>query len=542
MLNQTAWWTANADGTNPVITSTATNTPLATVNSSDAWITNGNGEVVIGNIIFDHAFGALNGPLGYGNGRMSNVGINSLTTKIGDLTFQNLNQNVRIYPQRHNGTKDNTGYENIVNASTGSGGRTVDASVYYTSTVRTKDYSLRTFEMENLLYKGQTSSTTNYSVAFISQTDEDLYRQAVKINGSVTIGDADNFGYGGINFGLNNAGTTNPQYATLHSLTVNGNFNMYGEVYSNWNVSKNRITRFIEDIEDNKAAYYKGDAADIIIKGVVNMNGGGSLWPNLQLNNTVNATYNNVYRIGGLSGNGNVEPGVNSVGTVHLVLNNTSNLTYAGVITDNNRGNMKLKVVMAGSDDSRQVLTQTYQPNNMGWKMGTEIVSGTLAMHTANEEVFMQGDLTISGGRLEITQNLLATFPYARFVGKDFHWSGGKVKTEFLNSSIHGSDAGMISLMEFAGGVYLDGAGDFIFEFSGVEDAGTYIIMEWATASLTKADESKFSAIANGWDVIFEIDETAMTLSATFVVPEPSTVAAVMGMCVLAFALIRRRK
>lgn len=565
MLNQSAWFTADADGLNPIITPSVKNTPLATVDSTGKWVEDANG-VVMGNVIFDHAFGQVNGPAAYNQGRMQNVGINSLTTKIGDLTFQNLKADVRIYPQNHNGTTGNTGYENINSALTGSGGKVIDASIYYTGdtstagSVRSTNYAIRTFEMENLIYAGHTTNTLAYNVSFNSQTDANLYRQAIKVNGSVILGNAESNGYGTLWFGANNGsinGTTaSHKWAAIHSLTVAGNFTMRGEVLSNWNVYKD-MTRTMADINFDKAGYYTGTQADVIISGIVDMTGAGSLWPNLHLNNINGAyhttipgdlynysTINTVYRVGGLKGNGNIENGQYSNGTVVFVLNNSENLSYSGVMTDNKlyssvESKMTMKVVMAGSENGRQVMTQTHLPDTYGWRGGVEIVSGTLAMHTANEALFKQGDLTISGGRLEIIKNQYASFLNARFVANDFYWSGGKVKTEFLDSGVHDS----IALMEFAGGVYLDaGVDNYIFEFSNVLDAGTYLIMQWEDNSLTKADESKFKAIASGWDVTFEIDEVAHTLSATFVIPEPSTVAALMGLCVLLFTIVRRRK
>lgn len=328
-----------------------------------------------------------------------------------------------------------------------------------------------------------------------------------------------------------NTGTTSAG-VNLKTLTVDGKFILGTCERVNLNVGKYYESSVLTD-----KTYASAD---------VKMNSGLHLgdYATIYLRHAANSSnaHKVVYDINGLyADHGKIQNtnNTNAETLVVIMLTNRAsvNATYSGRICDtdmNNYGssvNVHTKIVMNG-EGSQTLIGSNY------FTGGVDILKGTLAMNAANQDVFKQGDLTIKGGRLEIIKNDSVADP-ARFTSKDFFWSGGVVKTAFLDSGVHD----MSALMDFAGGVYLDLGNDkYIFEFSNVVDSGTYIIMQWADDSLTKSDESRFEAIAAGWDVIFEIDEVSKTLSATFVIPEPSTVAAIMGVLVLAFAAYRRRK
>ncbi len=525
MYDKTAWH-KQVDGGEITAVTDAFDAPMAHI-QEDGTFTEGF------DVIYDYNYATT--VLGAHTSRMPNWGINSYYTKIGNLTFQNVsNKNVNFYAQNNNTAASGWGYGEKENATDT---KNVDASIWTTQEVRDTLYSIRTLEVNNLSYVANLDYMSN-TVNITSQADNAAYRLSVIINGDVTVGSEDALSWAGnLNFGSN--GSKIP--AVLHSLTVKGDYNMYGETHSIWNVCK-ELNRTQDQINFDKEYYY-GEGVDLKIDGVINFYGDGKNQPNIFFNisqtYTEYGTYNSIYSIGGLNGLGNFYATGGASGSATIIFTNAAGTSckFEGGYGDEEASNFTMKIVMKGAEDSRQELNNTWAGTNGGIKGGIEIISGTLALHMANAEVSQMGDIEISGGTLEIITNSAAkSDSYAHVFGKDLLWSGGTIKTE--NLSIDGT-----GLIQLAGGFEILGDGERIFDFSGsVLDTGVqYIIATWADDSLQEDDLSRIKVVADGYDVLLELGGNS--LYATFTaIPEPAAMAALLGVAALGLAVLRRRK
>ena len=272
--------------------------------------------------------------------------------------------------------------------------------------------------------------------------------------------------------------------------------------------------------------------ANITVDGIMRME--NFLWQN----GTNSQQY---HTLGGMSGNGmivNYDAGYTSINLTNSTVQETS-LTFGTTAEDS-----KLNISMNGSESGRQIIRF-----RVGTWEGTNANINDVIVDSGRLDIGMRTGMT--GNRLSLvgTQAVFsATSGDSGDIGtvtfNEGEWYAGKIAVDIEGELAYdkiafngrfdktGSDRDMgfeFTFDEYAMRDFISaGDGEFI-----LEDVITY---ETGSSMAGTSFEGNTNGIR--WEAVF--GDTS--LSVTFTVPEPSTVAAALGAVALAFAALRRKK
>ena len=193
---------------------------------------------------------------------------------------------------------------------------------------------------------------------------------------------------------------------------------------------------------------------------------------------------------------------------------NAGNVVSTFNITMNGEGTQKLTIVKAANAESKLGIS--------GIDSEEDMTFGKLTVQQGNLEIETElavGELILNGGSLKFS-------------------SPEKVASVFLNN-------GKLVYAEAisAGELMIDGTGIFEVDFTGAGSLADEILLISYDSLIFDGDvDSVFSAIRNGTalDGTFSIHDNGIYFTAA--VPEPATVAALLGLAALGFAIARRRR
>ena len=353
---------------------------------------------------------------------------------------------------------------------------------------------------------------------------------------------------------VNNAGTVYLNAQTqlkMGSLTLNP-------------ADSSTTARFILTYKTPSDSYYYNSATDNFLSadiGRVTLNAASSpthTWDFNQeflINNSTNV--NSVVRMNGLDGQGRIRNELSNAGnsgSTKIVFSNSSDAKFKGVICDDwgSKSNNTISIVMDGSAKQTLILTGTEQ--GTVWtrddksQVGTTIKNGTLAISTRTDgESIQLAKIQLDGGKLAVAESVNGGKGSLSTTG--INWNGGKIALELNNANM--SAANIVS----ESGILQGEAEKFIFELdlSAFEADKVFNGDEFRLISSSSGDFGywdKYGAtfIYNGKGLgdslayeFFVLNNT-LGIKLTGTVPEPATVAAILGAAALAFAAYRRRK
>ena len=193
---------------------------------------------------------------------------------------------------------------------------------------------------------------------------------------------------------------------------------------------------------------------------------------------------------------------------------NAGNVVSTFNITMNGEGTQKLTIVKAANAASKLGIS--------GIESEEDMTFGKLTVQQGNLEIETElavGELILNGGSLKFS-------------------SPEKVASVFLNN-------GKLVYAEAikAGELMIDGTGIFEVDFTGAGNLADEILLISYDSLIFEGDvDSVFSAIRNGTalDGTFSIHDNGIYFTAA--VPEPATVAALLGLAALGLAIARRRR
>ena len=193
---------------------------------------------------------------------------------------------------------------------------------------------------------------------------------------------------------------------------------------------------------------------------------------------------------------------------------NAGNVVSTFNIAMNGEGTQKLTIVKAANAESKLGIS--------GIESEEDMTFGKLTVQQGNLEIETElavGELILNGGSLKFS-------------------SPEKVASVFLNS-------GKLVYAEAikAGELMIDGTGIFEVDFTGAGSLADEILLISYDSLIFDGDvDSVFSAIRNGTalDGTFSIHDNGIYFTAA--VPEPATVAALLGLAALGLAIARRRR
>lgn len=318
------------------------------------------------------------------------------------------------------------------------------------------------------------------------------------------------------------------------SLTITGDFNIYGNSAIYMNVWDNA-----------KDALHSEENPDISIGGVVRMvsgSGASPVWHVISRSATVTwatgdpapSATDTYVKLGGLEGNGKLTNNSRTLeaSTLKLIFTNQTDCEFSGEFTDGQSDTVKtiMSVKMAGADGKKQIIHADSKFTGT-----VEVESGTLIIKSTNA----LGKLTMTGGAFGgIDGGVIVSG--AEWIAGDFI---------FYNKDTLGS--GDLDMIRIDGAFVKSGDGKIGVDFDGFDP--TVFIGDDTVLDLISASEEErkgFSAdanddfyaknLTNGF-ANFEWNGDILTVSFSNV-PEPATVAAILGGLALAAAALRRRK
>lgn len=409
----------------------------------------------------------------------------------------------------------------------------------------TSNASNSVWKIGTFTYTGANGSYDK-GVAFGSSVNDEC--QADIVVGEMNIGQIGNVTQ--LNVGSDAAGTC---YATIDennvkkgdavsladsggpkSLTITGDFNIYGNSAIYMNVWDNA-----------KDALHSEENPDISIGGVVRMfsgSGASPVWHVISRSATVTwatgdpapSATDTYVKLGGLEGNGKLTNNSRTLeaSTLKLIFTNQTDCEFSGEFTDGQSDTVKtiMSVKMAGADGKKQIIHADSKFTGT-----VEVESGTLIIKSTNA----LGKLTMTGGAFGgIDGGVIVSG--AEWLAGDFI---------FYNKDTLGS--GVPDMIRIDGAFIKSGDGKIGVDFDGFDP--TVFIGDDTVLDLISASEMEregFSAdanddfyaknLTNGF-ANFEWNGDFLTVSFSNV-PEPATVAAILGGLAFAGALFRRRK
>lgn len=321
--------------------------------------------------------------------------------------------------------------------------------------------------------------------------------------------------------------------------------------------------RFILTYKTPSDSYYYNSATDNFLSadiGRVTLNAASSpthTWDFNQeflINNSTNV--NSVVRMNGLDGQGRIRNELSNAGnsgSTKIVFSNSSDAKFKGVICDDwGTKTNRIGIVMDGSAKQTLILTGTDQ--GTVWtrddksQVGTTIKNGTLAISTRTDSGSTQlAKIQLDGGKLAVAESVNGGKGSLSTTG--INWNGGKIALELNNANL--SAANIVS----ESGILQGEAEKFVFELdlSAFEADKVFNGDEFQLISSSSGDfgyKDKYDAtfiyngkgLGNSLAYEFFVLNNTLGVKLTGTVPEPATVAAILGAAALAFAAYRRRK
>lgn len=318
------------------------------------------------------------------------------------------------------------------------------------------------------------------------------------------------------------------------SLTITGDFNIYGN-----------STIYMNVWDNAKDALHSEENPDISIGGVVRMvsgSGASPVWHVISRSATVTwatgdpspSATDTYVKLGGLEGNGKLTNNSRTLeaSTLKLIFTNQTDCEFTGEFNDGQSDTVKtiMSVKMAGADGKKQIIHADSKFTGT-----VEVESGTLIIKSTNA----LGKLTMTGGAFGgIDGGVIVSG--AEWIAGDFI---------FYDNNTLGSE--VPDMIRIDGAFVKSGDGKIGVDFDGFDP--TVFIEDGAMLDLISASEMErvgFSAdanddfyaknLTNGF-ANFEWNGDILTVSFSNV-PEPATVAAILGGLALAAAALRRRK
>lgn len=318
------------------------------------------------------------------------------------------------------------------------------------------------------------------------------------------------------------------------SLTITGDFNIYGN-----------STIYMNVWDNAKDARHSEENPDISIGGVVRMfsgSGASPVWHVISRSATVTwatgdpspSATDTYVKLGGLEGNGKLTNNSRTLeaSTLKLIFTNQTDCEFTGEFNDGQSDTVKtiMSVKMAGADGKKQIIHADSKFTGT-----VEVESGTLIIKSTNA----LGKLTMTGGAFGGIDGGVAVSG-AEWIAGDFI---------FYDNNTLGSE--VPDMIRIDGAFVKSGDGKIGVDFDGFDP--TVFIEDGAMLDLISASEEEregFSAdanddfyaknLTNGF-ANFEWNGDILTVSFSNV-PEPATVAAILGGLALAAAALRRRK
>lgn len=318
------------------------------------------------------------------------------------------------------------------------------------------------------------------------------------------------------------------------SLTITGDFNIYG-----------KSTIYMNVWDNAKDALHSEENPDISIGGVVRMvsgSGASPVWHVINRSATVTwatgdpapSATDTYVKLGGLEGNGKLTNNSKTLeaSTLKLIFTNQTDCEFTGEFNDGQSDTVKtiMSVKMAGADGKKQIIRADSKFTGT-----VEVESGTLIIKSTQT----LGKLTMTGGAFGGIGGGVSVSGAEWFAGDLIFYD-----KETLNS-------GDIDMIRIDGAFVKSGDGKIGVDFDGFDP--TVFIKDGSMLDLISASEMEregFSAdanddfyaknLTNGF-ANFEWNGDILTVSFSNV-PEPATVAAILGGLALAAAALRRRK
>ena len=318
------------------------------------------------------------------------------------------------------------------------------------------------------------------------------------------------------------------------SLTITGDFNIYGN-----------STIYMNVWDNSKDALHSEENPDISIGGVVRMvsgSGASPVWHVISRSATVTwatgdpapSATDTYVKLGGLEGNGKLTNNSRTLeaSTLKLIFTNQTDCEFTGEFNDGQSDTVKtiMSVKMAGADGKKQIIRADSKFTGT-----VEVESGTLIIKSTQS----LGKLTMTGGAFGGIDGGVSVSGAEWFAGDLIFYN-----KETLNS-------GDTDMIKIDGDFVKSGDGKIGVDFDGFDP--TVFIEDGTVLDLISASEEEregFSAdanddfyaknLTNGF-ANFEWNGDILTVSFSNV-PEPATVAAILGGLAFAGALFRRRK
>ena len=280
--------------------------------------------------------------------------------------------------------------------------------------------------------------------------------------------------------------------------------------------------------------------------------------------NSGNGTTNAVVRIGNISGFGVIRNNFADyeTGFTKLILAPTKDSTFVGMIKDdwstNNDSKLaKIQIIVDGNDGCTQTIRNSYKENSV-WGVesagftdyGTIIKNGRLAVYSLAElsKIKLEGGAFLAATAGELADDANRNSGSVKVASID--WEGGMLgmtinRTEIITNTINQLGD------EDAKYTFEIDVSDFDTEYT-FESETHRIISTTTSGAGNYGDLSKYTAIFlhNGVEQDFTIEDVILQddglyiqfSGAITVIPEPSTIAAMLGIFALTLAIIRKRK
>lgn len=318
------------------------------------------------------------------------------------------------------------------------------------------------------------------------------------------------------------------------SLTINGDFNIYGN-----------STIYMNVWDNSKDALHSEENPDISIGGVVRMvsgSGASPVWHVISRSATVTwatgdpspSATDTYVKLGGLEGNGKLTNNSRTLeaSTLKLIFTNQTDCEFTGEFNDGQSDTVKtiMSVKMAGADGKKQIIHADSKFTGT-----VEVESGTLIIKSTNA----LGKLTMTGGAFGgIDGGVIVS---------GAEWLAG----DFIFYNKDALNSGDLDMIRIDGAFVKSGDGKIGVDFDGFDpttfiDDGTVLDlisaseMEREGFSADANDDFYAKNLTNGF-ANFEWNGDILKVSFSNV-PEPATVAAILGGLALAAAALRRRK
>lgn len=318
------------------------------------------------------------------------------------------------------------------------------------------------------------------------------------------------------------------------TLTINGDFNIYG-----------KSTIYMNVWDNAKDALHSEENPDISIGGVVRMvsgSGDSPVWHVINRSATVTwapgdpalSATDTYVKLGGLEGNGKLTNNSRTLeaSTLKLIFTNQTDCEFTGEFNDGQSDTVKtiMSVKMAGADGKKQIIRADSKFTGT-----VEVESGTLIIKSTQT----LGKLTMTGGAFGGIDGGVSVSGAEWFAG------------DFIFYNDDALNSGAPAMIRIDGAFVKSGDGKIGVDFDGFDP--TVFIKDDTVLDLISASEMEregFSAdanddfyaknLTNGF-ANFEWNGDFLTVSFSNV-PEPATVAAILGGLALAAAALRRRK